>query len=873
MSIEIPECIQGFVAQIPEASAVNAVNQFLSKNLIPLDIGVYEDFIPSVFWSSSRERADGRKAHSWFFLREWSSAVGALEKGTKLSLVRSLMEALPAWKLAADEQGTMAYHDETTAQRTINTCVFIRNYAEEIEELGFTELIELNSNNISLLTTAEFYGGLNNHGMFQDIAILVAYALGFASEENEDVAITRLTEYFDRCFTEDGIHTENNPTYHVMVSRSLSQVANYLRLTEKTHNPQELERLIEKADLFAAYCVLPNLEFPPISDTKLEKLSVQRARSIYGNENFVGAITSGTQGKLPTSLNYVAARSGYAVFRSGWDKNSRFAMFSAAYNANYHKHSDELSIFVYANGHSLLAEAGPNGYQYSDPFTAYAFSSFAHNTLIVDDKGLPRVDNKAHLTTMHEYSETDVEGRTLRFEGVDWKRRVNADGWASEGQLKITDHIKCDGNRNLKVLWHLGPETVPIIRGSIVEIFSKSTNVKLGELYMEGTAVDTVRAINAEQRPRVQGFSFPEMGKKVPAWVVQFEFNTKEVDVKWDFRTENFQVVDRGITPKSSLWKTFHGEKPVRYLLDKPVGANNALLFVFSAVSKNFDFTYNYRASLADFQGTVCYIIDDFGDQGSYYLANGRNFSEFRSVQQAMAHIANEANVPLSEAYATGSSKGGAGAIMHGVTAGVKHVLAGGPQYKIGSFTKTPHPNILKYISGGNSDEDIEWADSAMRAILAEGHRDTRISVIVGKADGHHRKHAVPLSRAADELGYQMDLLPLPGTTHAELGPVFRRAVNAFGRSIVDDSGLLPHVFAVSSADKKVGLAIIAPAGALVLAQLQLNGKPIGKAARISNGVMEWEVESKGVYRARVYFEQTPGAPRVAFGTEPIRLE
>ena len=406
-----------------------------------------------------------------------------------------------------------------------------------------------------------------------------------------------------------------------------------------------------------------------------------------------------------------------------------------------------------------------------------------------------------------------------------------------------------------------------------MEIFSKATNVKLGELYLEGTAVDTVRAIHAEQRPRIQGFSFPEMGKKVPAWVVQFEFNAAEVDIKWDFRTEKFQVVDRGITPKSSLWKTFYGEKPVRYLLDRSEGAENALLFIFSAVSKNFDFTYNYRASLVDFKGTVCYIIDDFGDQGSYYLANGRNFSEFRSVQQAMVYIANEANVPLSDAYAIGSSKGGAGAIIHGVTAGVKHVLAGGPQYKIGSFTKTPHPNILKYISGGNSEEDIEWADSAMREVLAEGRRDTRISVVVGMADGHYRKHAIPLSRAADELGYKMDLLPLPGTTHAELGPVFRRAVNTFSRSIINDSELLPHVFAVSSAEKKVGLAIIAPADALVLAQLQLNGQPIGKVVRVNNGVMEWEVVSKGVYRARVYFEKTEGAPRVAFGTEPIRLE
>src|SRR5699024_1804150 len=176
----------------------------------------------------------------------------------------------------------------------------------------------------------------------------------------------------------------------------------------------------------------------------------------------------------------------------------------------------------------------------------------------------------------------------------------------------------------------------------------------------------------------------------VPSWVVEFEFNSDSETIDWDFRTKEFQIVNRSITPMSSFCKTFYGEKPVRYLLYKSEENSDSLLFVFSAVNKLFDFTYNYRASLVDFPGTVCYIIDDFGDQGSYYLANSRNFAEFRSVQQAMAHIANDLGIPLENAAALGSSKGGTGAIIHGVSAGIKHVVAGGPQYKIGNFTKDP---------------------------------------------------------------------------------------------------------------------------------------------------------------------------------------
>lgn len=873
MSFEIPESIRGFVADIGQNRAVEAVDRTLNDGEIAVDLGQFEHFDPDSFWSAERARSEGRKAHAWFFLREWSSAADQIDDSKKLDVVKKLMEVHPSWESAAEEPGSMAFHDETTAQRTINTGVFIRKYAAEIEALGFTRLLEQHEETIELLASDDFYAGRNNHGMFQDIALLVSHALGFASDEQENIAVDRLTQYFDTCFTQDGVHTENNPTYHLMVSVSLRKVTKYLALTGRNHNPEHLEELLAKADEYAAYCVLPNGEFPPISDTKVEVLTPQRARSVYGNGKFLGAVSNGKHGTLPDSLNFVAEHSGYAIFRTGWDKKAAFAMLSAAYNDDYHKHSDELSLYVYANGHALLAEAGPNGYQYRDPKTAYAFSSFAHNTLIVDGRGLPRVDEKAHLTTLEKYSDTDVEGRTQRFEGVDWSRRVNADEWASDGRLLISDSIKCDSKKNLKLLWHLGSETVPVIRGNVVEIFSRASNEKLAELYLSGAPVDAVRRYYNQERPTVQGFAFPSMGVSVPTWVVEFEFNSDSETIDWDFRTKNFQIVNRGITPRSSFWKTYYGEKPIRYLLDKNTENSDSLLFVFSAVNKVFDFTYNYRASFADFPGTVCYIIDDFGDQGSYYLANNRNFAEFRSVQQLMSHIANELGIPLANAFAFGSSKGGAGAVIHGVSAGIKHVIAGGPHYRIGNFTKDPHPNILNYIAGGNAEEDVKWADNAIFEVLQSGDRNTRISVVVGKADGNYKKHAVPLANDAKTLGYNVGLLLLPGTTHAELGPAFHRLLTSFSKSQDDNQVLLPHVVAVHSEEMKVGLVVIALPGSRVLAQLQRQGKPVGKTVRLQNGTAEWKVAEKGIYRARVYYEKTAGEQRVAFGTEPLRLE
>lgn len=872
MNFEVPASVRGFIPEISEDRAVEAVHQFISHDQISLDIGQFEKLDPAQFWSSKRMRSEGRKAHGWFFLREWNSAANFLDRSTRLKLVRKLKEIYPYWIESSTEIESMAFHDETTAQRTMNTSVFIKKFESEIDEVGFSELLESNAETIELLATDSFYAGKNNHGMFQDISILVSHALGLCDDTVENMAVARLTDYFDSCFTTDVVHTENNPTYHVMVSRTLSLVTNYLKLTGKGHDPQSLERLLKKADLFAAFCVVPNNEFPPISDTKIEKLNIRRARGIYGNGYFVGAISNGKYGTVPDFLDYVAESSGYAIFRTGWERRSSFAMFSAAYNDNYHKHSDELSLFVYSHKHAILAEAGPNGYQYNDPKTAYAFSSFAHNTLIVDDKGLPRIDGKANLTTLTKFSDTSVEGRTKRFDGVDWRRKVDAGAWKTRGRLRITDEISSDRERNFKVLWHLGTETIPIVRGNFIEIFSKSTNSKLAELYMSGAAALSVRPFYNQTSPSIQGISFPRMGESKASWVIQFEYKDDSLKIDWDFRVKNFQLKDRAITPKSSLWNTYYGEKPVRYLLDRSNSDEKSLLFVFSAVNKPFDFTYNYRASLADFPGTVCYIIDDFGDQGAYYLASSRNFAEFRSVQQTMTHVSDTLGIPLEQAIALGSSKGGTGAIIHGVSAGIKHVIAGAPQYKIGSFTKNPHPNILQYLAGGVSDEDIEWANSACFEILDNGQRKTRISVIVGRADGHFRKHAIPLAEDANKLGYELELLPLPGTTHAELGTVFRRSVGALSQSMHKNSEVLPHAFTVDAEKMKVGLAVIAIPGTLVLAALHRNGKPVGKPVRLVNGVTEWNVSESGIYRARVYFEPNKGGSRVAFGTESMRI-
>ena len=99
MGFEIPESIRGFVSEVSQQRAAEAVEKTLYEGAVALDLGKFEHFKPESFWSAERSRSDGRKAHAWFFLREWNSAAEHLDYSTRLNLVKKLMEVHPSWEI------------------------------------------------------------------------------------------------------------------------------------------------------------------------------------------------------------------------------------------------------------------------------------------------------------------------------------------------------------------------------------------------------------------------------------------------------------------------------------------------------------------------------------------------------------------------------------------------------------------------------------------------------------------------------------------------------------------------------------------------------------------------------------------------------
>ncbi|GAB3595879.1 Heparinase II/III-like protein [Corynebacterium faecale] len=873
-----------FVPFLDAEIAREKVQTFIRSGTVEINPSEPVRIATGQIWDPSEPRAEGRKAHGWLFAPSWYSAAELLTDDETSLLSQQIEKVFRVWKDRSSLTGSMAYHDETTAQRAMMFVMLLHTFRKALPDDLFELLNAELKSDLLLLQSEEFYAGLNNHGMFQDIALLVATDYGFAGNESikfETRAFTRLHEYFAKCFTSDGIHTENNPTYHVMVSRYLVKVVEYAKYRGYGQLFKNLETVMAKADLYAAFSVTPFRTFPPISDTKLGELTPAAARSTFKDGAFLGALTSGVEGKLPEENVFVAEESGYAIGRSGWTSiNDSYLFFSAAYNADYHKHSDELSIYYAANGHEILAEAGPNGYQYDDPFTQFAFSSFAHNTLIVDGQGLPRTDDKSQLTTLttNEATETtlDVTGQTGRYRQLEWSRRVIANfSDRSQPALVVIDDVTSKNPRSLTFLWHLGAKVIPFLRGNFIEFYSVVTEKKIAEMQWEGEPAVSVQQFLGKRHPRVQGWKFPEMGTREPSYTIEVEFESSAAQIRWTLRTSDFLLDDRGVTPFSSEWKTYWGEKPVHYLLeDRAEKSKTELAVVFSAVHEIGDFTFNYRNSLKDFDGRVLYILDDFGDQGSYYLSSGRNLAEFRSVQGLIKTLVNTMDLSWKNVFTLGSSKGGTSALLHGVSAGVGHVYAGAPQYLIGNFLEKPHPNILEYLAGGTSHNDVYWSNKIASRILASGVRNTDITVIVGKKDGHYRNHVIPLVDDSRASGYTTELLTLPGAPHSSFGSVFRDFVQTLSRSRSEGSDfILPNVTSYDSNEKELGVAVALPEGASALGQLFNGRNKVGSLVRFAGGTAVWKIPQPGIYRVRVYAELPGQNSRQAFGTKPVEIK
>ncbi len=256
------------------------------------------------------------------------------------------------------------------------------------------------------LCDPDYYTQKNNHGIYQDCALLyIAYFLkNEHSAEWVAIAKERLRAQFEHAFLPDMVHCENSPEYQITVIGLFKEAAKIFENANDSECEFYNEKLLDAAR-FLTYVTKPNGALAEIGDTD------GRADDTFNPKNgfrdlkcseLDWATSLGAEGVKPEDNIAVFPYGGYCVYRSSWEKDemadSVWFMFKSGYTSRIHKHGDDLHFMLNADGNEIFIDRGKYGYQIGDFTTEALHSAFGHNTVTVDSDTYPISSERGYMT-------------------------------------------------------------------------------------------------------------------------------------------------------------------------------------------------------------------------------------------------------------------------------------------------------------------------------------------------------------------------------------------------------------------------------------------------------------------------------------------
>jgi len=448
--------------QVVEA-ADELVNGIYITSISENDEPYIFEYTGDVFAVENENRSIQRKVYNFEFLEDLGSAYRITNDKvyikTGINYIRDFVEQAPF------DPEHMTWHDETTSGRLNSFYNFYKDSYDLLVEEDKQMLVEEMEYIAELIAYTNFYSGSNNHGMYQDNAML-QYATEFNDTDMIEIGSRRLADYFISHFDKDGVHLENSPEYHYHMVESLKEILNKYN-EEELPAYEALEKIYMKSVDYSNMVALPNGIIPNIGDSKDMEIDLER---YYSSEIIEQSQSSGRA---------TFYESGYDILK----EEDTYLLFRAGYLQDYHHHNDDLSFWLYKDG-NIFTEVGSYGYEYTVPYTNYAETFEAHNTLIVNG------ENEAETSDVYLLDSNDpntMTGETHRIMGTYFKRNIHYNDELTE--FMITDLIESEeGNsQDYDLLFHLDPnisvEVIDSGNENIIELIRDSK--KIGEFSTE----------------------------------------------------------------------------------------------------------------------------------------------------------------------------------------------------------------------------------------------------------------------------------------------------------------------------------------------------------------------------------------------------
>lgn len=292
-----------------------------------------------------------------------------------------------------NKKSPLAWHDHAAAFRVrnlTNWLVFCQVSGLPLDEDERTEAIgSLIIEHLDWLQDDKHYSKHTNHG-FDQAMIALTVGLMFYHDDFEVYRQRnreRLKDEVTFAFTDEGVHKENSPGYQKFMLGRLKQLRTLALLGEQEVSRMG-ERYIEKAEAFLRAITLPNGYLPMIGDTR------------GGDEGLPYE-----QKEQVDVLDYSA--SGYVIIR-GKDGEGKafFILMKNTHESNYHRHDDDLMLYVFYDGETVFGDAGLLNHNERDPRRVFVRSHFAHSLPYVNKTAI----RKREVLTCNSFINVDSHG-------------------------------------------------------------------------------------------------------------------------------------------------------------------------------------------------------------------------------------------------------------------------------------------------------------------------------------------------------------------------------------------------------------------------------------------------------------------------------
>ncbi|MCE8031558.1 heparinase II/III family protein [Billgrantia tianxiuensis] len=578
--LELECCVQKKLLQLSNHSRNKALGEKLFAKQ-QLELAPFKA-VPFSGWGEWEK--DPLNNRSWQWRLNWLSFLSYLiafhRTNGEEAVLDTAREAIQSWLDTYLDTDTsypfeFIWHDHATALRAEQLVLFAYYCREHATEWASKNSKFLTSLEQALVVHGQrlakdsFYSEHTNHGLEQARVLLLLGTVfeGGRAREWQQIAIRRISSELTFAFTEEGVHVENSPAYHIFVFKVFLGIIKDYPEQMLGDLAEQFNQFSNKALSFITHVLRPDGKLPPIGDT--EQLPTSDAyREMFGHrleyQYFLYALTQGEQGVRPPVLNCVYPKSGYAIFRDHWPIKEHYQkafhlIAKVGCSSRYHHQQDESHVSLYAGGEDWLIDSGLYNYINNDPVRKYMRGRHGHNVPLISHANYHKnFDHRLKAWEVLDYSiDPSKPFLCMKLDvlvPVAHERRVEFD--AKDKIVEIKDKISSgDGEyRDITLQWHFPKDKKITIEDEQVTVTSRSGN--LLHISFEGKVPDSLSVVKGRKEERVFSCISYKANQVEPSQMLRVVFKSRaglEVTTKFAFEMSEEKVAPAAAAPVKNV--------------------------------------------------------------------------------------------------------------------------------------------------------------------------------------------------------------------------------------------------------------------------------------------------------------------------------